>query len=90
MTRKKKRPSPALLNRVLRALESGRLTTKEVAARLRVCGTTALRSCQLLHASGQLKRAVRKHWRRAPEEGWAEWVWRLPGSDDTTPSEENP
>lgn len=71
-------PSPALQERILLALAPGRLTTDEVATRERISHGAALAALQFLHTGGLVKRAVRRHWRRAPEEGYAEWVWRLP------------
>ena len=71
-------PSPALRERILLVLTPGRLTTDEVAARVRISHGAALAALQFLLAGSLVKRAVRRHWRRAPEEGYAEWVWRLP------------
>lgn len=73
-----KPPSPGLLDRTLRALAGGPLTTAQLAEAMQVKEAVAFRSAEVLLAAHKVTRAVRRHWRRAPEEGYAEWVWRLP------------
>lgn len=70
--------STRLSDRLLAALATGARTTGQLAKHLDVREETVLRHGELLLAARRVERSVKQHWCRAPEEGWAEWVWRLP------------
>ena len=70
--------STRLAARILATLALAPRTTAQMVAALAHDEREIQRTGYLLLASGQVERSVRQHWRRAPEPGWAEWVWRLP------------